>query len=308
MTNSQGWVSLHRKLLDNPIFKNHKLLQTFLYCLLRATHDDIEQLVGDDIVSIKTGQLVTGRKAISRATGLTEQNVRTALSKLEKLQILTINPTSKYSIITVLAWDVHQQTNQQVTNSQPTSNQQVTTNNNINNINNNKTKTPNKFSDDDFKCAEFISSLIKQLNPDQKEPNLNQWADDIRLMRTVDKRDHRDICAVFKFANQDSFWQSNVLSVKTLRKQFDKLSIQKSGASNERRNGHSQQNNQPRPTSAVDRVRAGVEQQRRQDEDSGAMATDDFDVRPQVGVELRGTSGSGQSVAGVLEGDYISAD
>jgi len=140
MSNSQGWISLHRKLLDNPIFSNYKLLQTFLYCLLKASHSDREQLVGDDLVTIKTGQLVTGRKAISKATKLSEQNVRTALNRLEKLGILTIKPTNKYSIITVVAWDLHQQTNQQTTSSQPTSNQQVTTNNNYNNVNNSNNK------------------------------------------------------------------------------------------------------------------------------------------------------------------------
>jgi len=140
MSNSQGWISLHRKLLDNPIFSNYKLLQTFIYCLLKASHADREQLVGDDLVTIKTGQLVTGRKAISKATKLSEQNVRTALNRLEKLGILTIKPTNKYSIITVVAWDLHQQTNQQTTSSQPTSNQQVTTNNNYNNVNNSNNK------------------------------------------------------------------------------------------------------------------------------------------------------------------------
>ena len=136
MSNSKGWISLHRKLLENPIFKNYKLLQTFLYCLLKATHDDYELLIGDQMVSLKKGQLATGRKAISSATNLSEQNVRTALSKLEKLGILTIKPTSKYSVITVVSWDSYQGANHQVTNNQPTSNQQVTTNNNINNNNN----------------------------------------------------------------------------------------------------------------------------------------------------------------------------
>ena len=304
MSNSKGWISLHRKLLDNPIFKNHKLLQTFLYCLLKATHDDYELLIGDQMVSLKSGQLATGRKAISQATNLTEQNVRTALNKLEKLGILTIKPTSKYSIITVAAWDTYQQNNQQVTNNQPTSNQQVTTNNNINNKNNiNKTKSPNKFSDEDLKCAEFIFGLLKKMNPDHKEPNFNTWADDVRKMREIDKRTHRDICEVFKFANQDDFWKSNILSPKTLRKQFDKLTIKKSGVTNEKNTGHSN-----RPTSAVDRVKANIRRELRERQDNQTLDNDVFDVRPQVGEQLRGGSGSGQSVAGILEGDYRAED
>lgn len=174
MTDSKGWISLHRKLLDNPIFKNHKLLQTFLYCLLKATHEDYEALVGDQMVSLKTGQLVTGRKAISQATNLTEQNVRTALSKLEKLGILTIKPTSKYSVITVVAWDSYQQNNQQVTNNQPTSNQQVTTNNNNNNNNNNnKTKAaPVDFSV--FNMTDSELSEVKRIRKKNKGGAITQ--------------------------------------------------------------------------------------------------------------------------------------
>jgi len=127
---------LHRKLLNNPIFKNHKLLQVFLYCLLKASHKEHDQMIGDSVVHLKKGQLVTGRNAIAASTGLTHQNVRTALNRLKSLSILTIKPTTKYSIISITNWDQYQQTNQQVTNSQPTSNQQVTTNKNGNKGNN----------------------------------------------------------------------------------------------------------------------------------------------------------------------------
>ncbi|MCP5005773.1 MAG: hypothetical protein GY941_17825 [Planctomycetes bacterium] len=130
---SSGWVKLHRKILDNDIFKNDKLFRVFMYLLLKASHSERDQLIGDSIVSLKAGQWATGRKAISRDTGLTEQNVRTAISKLEKLGILTIKVTVKYSIFSISNWDCYQQDNQQVTNNQPASNQQVTTINNVKN-------------------------------------------------------------------------------------------------------------------------------------------------------------------------------
>jgi len=127
---SSGWVKLHRKILDNDIFKNDKLFRVFMYLLLKASHSERDQLIGDSIVNLKAGQWATGRKAISRDTGLTEQNVRTAISKLERLGILTIKVTVKYSIFSISNWDCYQQDNQQATNKQPTSNQQVTTINN----------------------------------------------------------------------------------------------------------------------------------------------------------------------------------
>lgn len=147
---AQGWVCVHRKLLDNPIFKNDKLFRVFMFCLLRAQHTEGDQLVGDSVVYLDKGQLATGRIAISEQTGLSQQNVRTAISKLEKLGILTIKPTTKYSVITMVNWNQYQQTNQQVTNKQPTSNQQVTTSNNVNNEDNDNKVDQSKIDRENF--------------------------------------------------------------------------------------------------------------------------------------------------------------
>ena len=138
MGNDVGWVMLHRKILSNPIFKNGKMLQVFMYCLLRASHKEHEHLVGDRIVQLKPGELATGRDAIAAATGLTSQNVRTCLKKLEKLNILTIKSTNKYSLISITNWISHQQINQQVTSSQPASNQQTNHKQEVKNVNNGK--------------------------------------------------------------------------------------------------------------------------------------------------------------------------
>ena len=63
------------------------------------------------------------------------------------------------------------------------------------------------------------------MNPEHKKPNMDTWANTIRLMRESDKRTHKDICRVFSWANQDQFWSTNVLSPASLRKNYDKLSI-----------------------------------------------------------------------------------
>ncbi|WP_133179013.1 replication protein [Shewanella decolorationis] len=78
-------------------------------------------------------------------------------------------------------------------------------------------------SADDLTCAEFIYSRVLMVNPTAKKPNWPDWANQVRLMRMQDNRTHHEICKLFKFANTDSFWASNVLCPKTLRKQWDKL-------------------------------------------------------------------------------------
>lgn len=80
-------------------------------------------------------------------------------------------------------------------------------------------------TEEDHLAAQWIFSLVRKLNADAKEPNWDGWANDIRLMRESDKRDHRQICDLFKRANADTFWQSNILSPAKLREKWDQLVI-----------------------------------------------------------------------------------
>lgn len=84
-----------------------------------------------------------------------------------------------------------------------------------------------KFSDDDLILAEFIYKNIQDLNPDQKPPNFETWAATIRLIRERDKKSHKDIQDLFIWANNNPFWQTNILSPAKLRKKWDQLIIKK---------------------------------------------------------------------------------
>lgn len=76
---------------------------------------------------------------------------------------------------------------------------------------------------DDLKAAQWIFQLITRISPSAKTPNWSGWANDVRLMREQDSRTHSDICQMFKFANQDSFWKSNILSPAKLREKWTQL-------------------------------------------------------------------------------------
>ncbi|WP_237612088.1 replication protein [Proteus sp. G2673] len=79
---------------------------------------------------------------------------------------------------------------------------------------------------DDLKAAQWIYSQVLIVSPSTKEPNWSTWANDVRLMRQLDGHTHQDICKMFKWANRDSFWCSNVLSPAKLREKWDTLTIQ----------------------------------------------------------------------------------
>lgn len=80
---------------------------------------------------------------------------------------------------------------------------------------------------EDLRCAEWILALRDISKPSLKKPNMTAWANDIRLMRQLDSRSHKQICELFRWACKDSFWHKNILSPAKLRAQWDTLTLQR---------------------------------------------------------------------------------
>ncbi len=79
----------------------------------------------------------------------------------------------------------------------------------------------------DMEVADKIYNLLLVLNPKHKKPNMDSWANEVRLMREQDTHSHKDIMDLFRFANSDNFWKSNILSPKKLREKWDVLIIKR---------------------------------------------------------------------------------
>ncbi len=155
----EGWIKLHRKLLDWEWHDDPNTLSLFIHLLLKANHKGKRwrgQLV-------ESGQVITGRRSLSKATGLSEQSVRTSLEKLKSTREVTIKSTNRFSIITIVKWGDYQakksESTSKSTSQTPTSNQQVTTNKNDKN-DKKKRKGGLKFSWKQ-KELEKTSSLLK---------------------------------------------------------------------------------------------------------------------------------------------------
>ena len=90
-------------------------------------------------------------------------------------------------------------------------------------------------SQEDLACAQWIwgriVSLYEQAASDDgeimrpKEPNWTAWANDVRTMRMLDGRSHRQICEMFSRAQRDPFWIKNIKSPEKLREKWDELVI-----------------------------------------------------------------------------------
>jgi len=134
-----GFIKLHRTLLDWEWYQDTNVKTVFLHLLLRANHK-AQKWQG---IVVGKGQLIAGRITLAEELGISEQNIRTALSKLKSTNELTIKSTNRFSLITIVNWDVYQGSSTskstiQLTNNQPATNQQLTTNKNDKNVKNDK--------------------------------------------------------------------------------------------------------------------------------------------------------------------------
>lgn len=170
-------------------------------------------------------------------------------------------------------------------------------------------------SPDDLAVARTILEGVRSIVPNHKPPDLDRWAETIRLMRERDNRSHTEIVEIFQWANRDHFWKANILSPDKLREKFDQLTAQRiSRGGTHAQTGLSSSSHSNGRGSAVDRVEAAVAAERASRaaagprHDHGPVAGNGPHVRPQVDEQLRRNAGPRERVGEVLEGSFRRAD
>ena len=149
MPTNNGFVKIHRKMLDNPVVcKDNDYFRVWLYLLLDASHKGYSAIFNGKKIELKAGQLITGRKSIAEKCNISESKAQRILKSFEIEQQIEQQTGNKNRLITVLNWDKYQNSEQQIeqqVNIKRTSNeQQVNTNKNVKNdkkvknVNNNK--------------------------------------------------------------------------------------------------------------------------------------------------------------------------
>lgn len=83
--------------------------------------------------------------------------------------------------------------------------------------------------DKNYQLASYMLETIRSVNPNvypvdaKNQPNLQSWANDIRLTHERDARTYEQIKELIDWSQNDSFWRKNILSPAKLRKQFGNL-------------------------------------------------------------------------------------
>ncbi len=100
----RGYVKLWRKTLDSGLLRNGPAWQLFGYLLMRATHRAHRQILGSSVLDLRPGQVIFGRTRAAADLSLGEQQVRTALALLRKLDMITSERAGRCTIVTLSQW------------------------------------------------------------------------------------------------------------------------------------------------------------------------------------------------------------
>ena len=104
-----GWIKLHRKITEWEWYKDANTMKLFLHLLLTATHKTLSY----KNQTIAAGSVITSLSQLSYETGLSKQQIRTAINKLKSTHEITQQITHQNSIITVNKWNLYQPSNTQ---------------------------------------------------------------------------------------------------------------------------------------------------------------------------------------------------
>jgi hypothetical protein len=117
-TTMLGWVKVHRKLREKGWYNQSNKVHLWIELLLRASHKEREFMFNGENITLEPGQFITGRKDLSRATGIPESTVERILTFFEKSeQQIEQQKTFHNRLITVLSWEDYQEGEQ--VNGQP---------------------------------------------------------------------------------------------------------------------------------------------------------------------------------------------
>lgn len=145
----EGWIKLHRLLLDSQIFASEKGLKIWIWILLKANHKQryvpITIGKGETTISVERGQFVFGRFSAEEDLNIDGSTIYKWIKKMESMEMITIDSNSHYSILTVNKYNDYNDIDEtEVATIEQPSNNQVATIEQPCNTNKNEKKDKNE--------------------------------------------------------------------------------------------------------------------------------------------------------------------
>ena len=106
---SNGWIKLHRKIMDNPVVcKDAETFAIWIYMLLSAAHDGKDVVFKGERFSLKPGQFISSTRSIADKLGVSKDKTHRVINCLKSATQIATQTSTKNTLFTVLNWDKYQ--------------------------------------------------------------------------------------------------------------------------------------------------------------------------------------------------------
>ncbi len=106
---NNGWIKLHRKLTQNPIYKESRAVHVWIECLLRASHSGNVIFLKKQRVTLTSGQFAMGREEFGASVCMSPSTAWHWILQFEADKMIDIRKTrGQGSIVTIKNWKEHQ--------------------------------------------------------------------------------------------------------------------------------------------------------------------------------------------------------
>ena len=230
----KGWVKIHRKILDHYLFQEDRVFskyEAWQYILLMVNHKSNKFLLGNELIELKAGQMVTSQSKLMKRFKWSKSKLRSFLRMIETDGMIRVDSDTKKTILTVVKYSDYQHSE---TAKKPRKDRKETASRlredtnknekNEKNENNDKEeikerpKKPKKvFSEDVINCYYSILPFFDELNQPKKDSEIVKWQDTIDKLNRIDGLSFEDIIHLTQKTRQDDFWSKNFLTINKLR-------------------------------------------------------------------------------------------
>lgn len=202
---NNGWIAVHRKILDNPILNRSRKFSNFeawLYLLLKANHRDNKVLIGNTLVKVKQGEMITSMKKLCCVFKWSNTKLKSFFKLLINDDMILVKTDTKKTHITICKY------------------KDMQVNNNINSLskthqkhtnNNNKTIKTNNTNIEDRKKI-FINKVLAEgikrrpmVDPETIKAFTNHWTEHNEGGRKMKWEKE----GTFQIANRLNTWLKN---------------------------------------------------------------------------------------------------
>lgn len=108
---NNGWISLHRKILEHPFYKEKRKFSKFeawIDLLLHANHKDNKFILGNELVEVEKGSFITSELKLMERWGWSKTKVRAFLMLLECDSMIVQKKDRKKTTINICNYSVYQ--------------------------------------------------------------------------------------------------------------------------------------------------------------------------------------------------------